>query len=189
MLNLDHSYFMLAAQESSLVSPDQWAGYAVTFIIVLINVAVAFFVIKKFIFKPVLKMIHKREEAMNLELSQAEDAAREAKENLTESKQAIDDARQRAAAIIDEAKEGAEKQSEIIIKKSHEDAAEILAQAEQDAKRMKRVALEEMKDDLSDLAVIIAQRVLGDAVPASNLKQYADKHAAEVVEEEVKKFD
>ncbi|MBP5775601.1 MAG: F0F1 ATP synthase subunit B [Clostridiales bacterium] len=189
MMNIDPRFFMLAAEERSLFGPEEFAGYAVTFIIVLINVVVAFFVIKKFIFKPILKMIHQREEAMNLELSQAEDAAREAKENLTESKQAIDDARQRAAAIIDEAKEGAEKQSEVIIKKSHEDAAEILAQAEQDAKRMKRVALEEMKDDLSDLAVIIAQRVLGDAVPAPELKQYADKHAAEVIEEEVKKFD
>ena len=64
------------AAESSLFSPDQFAGYAVTALLTAVNVLVAYIVIKKFIFKPIVKMIHNREEALNGEL----DAAAKSKE-------------------------------------------------------------------------------------------------------------
>ena len=65
--------------------------------------------------------------------------------------------------------------------------SEILLRAEEDVARMKRVALEEMKDDLTDLAVQIASKVLGDAVDQSNLEASAAKYTDEVIEAEVKK--
>lgn len=188
MMEFETIRLILEAEESSLLSPDQMGGYAVTALFTLINVVVAFLVIKKFIFKPILKMIKGREEALNNELTNAQNLNKEAAENQALSKQTIDDARVRAAAIIDEAKEAAEKQADIIVKKAHEDSAELLAQAESDAKRMKKVALEDMKDDLSDLAVMIAQRVLGDAVPETTLKELSKKHTEEIVEAEVNKL-
>ena len=152
------------AAESSLFSPDQFAGYAVTALLTAVNVLVAYIVIKKFIFKPIEGVV-----AM--------------------SKQTVDDARKKASEILEEAQETANKQSELIIKKANTDASEILLRAEEDVARMKRVALEEMKDDLTDLAVQIARKVLGDAVDQSTLEASAAKYTDEVIETEVKKSE
>lgn len=177
------------ATESSLFSPDQFAGYAVTALLTAVNVLVAYIVIKKFIFKPIVKMIHNREEALNGELDAAAKSKEEAEGVVAMSKQTVDDARKKASEILEEAQETANKQSELIIKKANTDASEILLRAEEDVARMKRVALEEMKDDLTDLAVQIARKVLGDAVDQSTLEASAAKYTDEVIEAEVKKSE
>lgn len=184
---------LLAAEEvtteSSLFSPDQFAGYAVTALLTAINVLVAYFVIKRFIFKPIVKMIHKREEELNGELDAVAKSKEEAEGVVAMSKQTIDEARKKASEILEEAQDNANKQSELIIKKANDDASEIILRAEEDVARMKRVALEDMKDDLTDLAVQIAKKVLGEAVSNSTLEASAAKYADEVIDAEVKKSE
>ena len=83
-------------------------------------------------------------------------------------------------------RKNAEKQADGIVKKAREDAAEILARAEEDAARMKRAAVDELKDDIADLAVQVAERVLGDAVPKNTLRASAKKYTDEITGSEVK---
>ncbi len=186
MLVCNELLFAIDGGESSLFSPDQFAGYAVTALFVVINVIVAFIVLKLFVFKPILKMIRNRQEALNNELDGAASKNEEAAENLSESKKSIENARIKASGIIEEARENAEKQADSIIKKAQEDASEILARAEEDAKRMKRSAMDELKDDIADLAVQVAERVLGDAVPKASLIESAKKHTDDIIGSEVK---
>ena len=176
-----------AETESGLLSADQMAGYAVTALCVIINLAVAFIVIKLFVFKPLFKMIKKRQETLNGELDSATAKNEEADSNLSESKKSIENARITASGIIEEARENAEKQADSIVKKAQDDAAEILARAEEDAARMKKSAMDELKDDIADLAVQVAERVLGDAVPKASLVESAKKHTEALVGSEVKK--
>ena len=174
-------------EESSLFSPDQFAGYAVTIVLTIINVLVGFLVIKFLLYKPLIKMIHKRQEALNAELDAAAKAKEEADKVVAESKKTIDDAKSQAAQILEEARENAGKTTEAVIEKANEEAAKILERAEDDCARMKRVALENMKDDITDLAVEIAEHVIGDAVPRSELMASAQKHTDVFVDAEVRK--
>lgn len=176
------------AAESSLFSPDQFAGYTVTGIVTIINVLVAYFIIKLFVYKPISKAIKNREELIKSQVEEAQKSNEEAKTYVATSKQSIDDARVEASRIIDEAKANADKQSEVIIAKANEDAANILARAEEEAKRMKKAALDEMKDEISDLAVAISSRVLGDVMAADKIKTLANNYTNEVLEEEVNKL-
>ena len=57
--------------ESSLLSEDQLAGYLVTAICVLINVIVAYIIIRLFVFKPLFKMVANRQDKLNGELDDA----------------------------------------------------------------------------------------------------------------------
>ncbi|MCQ2532407.1 MAG: F0F1 ATP synthase subunit B [Saccharofermentans sp.] len=176
------------AQESSLFSPDQFAGYAVTAVITIVNVIVAYIIIKLFVYKPISKAIKNREALIKSQVEEAQKSNEEAKEYAATSKQAIDDARVQASGIIEEAKDSASKQSEVIISKANEDAANIIARAEEEAKRMKKAALDEMKDEISDLAVAIASRVLGDVMAADKIKTLANNYTNEVLKEEVNKI-
>ena len=171
---------VLFEEESSLFSADQMGGYAVTALFTLTNLAVAFFVIRLLFKKLLIPVINKRQEQIN-----ASKAEEEAKQHEEESKQAIEDARVQASEIIENSKENAEKQAAIIKEKANEEAAEILARAESDAKRMKRVALEEMKDEISDLAVVIAGKVIGDIVSEYKLKELSNKYTDEALSNEV----
>ncbi|MCH4153336.1 MAG: F0F1 ATP synthase subunit B [Saccharofermentans sp.] len=178
-----------ASEESSLFSPDQFAGYAVTAVMTAVNLIVAYIVIKRFIVKPILKMIHNRQDALNNELEEATKSKEEADNVVATSKTTIDDARRKAAEIIDEARDNANRQSDLIVKKANEDAASIVDRAEEDVIRMKRVALEDMKDDITDIAVQIAQKVIGDAIPKAQLVESATVHTNEAIEAEVRKSE
>ena len=172
--------------ESSLLSEDQLAGYLVTAICVLINVIVAYIIIRLFVFKPLFKMVANRQDKLNGELDDAIKKNEEAEGHLNDSKKSVEEARIKASGIIEEARENAEKQAESIIKKAQEDAAEILSRAEEDAARMKSNAVDELKDDIADLAVQVAERVLGDVVPKATLVASAKAHTNAVVSAEVK---
>lgn len=176
---------VLFEEESSLFSADQMGGYAVTALFTLTNLAVAFFFIRWLFKKLLLPVINKRQEQINASIDEASKAEEEAKQHEEESKQAIEDARVQASEIIENSKDNAEKQAAIIKEKANEEAAEILARAESDAKRMKRVALEEMKDEISDLAVVIAGKVIGDVVSEYKLKELSNKYTDEALSSEV----
>ena len=173
--------------ESSLFSPDQFAGYAVTAVLTVINVIIAYIIIRFAIYKRILNMIHKRQETLDAELEQARKSKEEADKVVAESKKTIDDAKSQAAQIIEEARENAGKTTEAVIEKANAEAANILERAEDDCARMKRVALENMKDDITDLAVEIAEHVIGDAVPRNELLASAQKHTDVFVDAEVRK--
>ena len=165
MINM-YSMILMAeesAEESSLFSPDQMGGYAATILLTVINVLLVFLFFKFVLFKPILGIIKKREE----------------------SKQAIDDARVEASQILEDARADAEEQAKIIKMKAKEEADEILDRAQSEVLRMKKVSIEQMKDEISDLAVEVAGRVIGDVVEHDKLKDLAVKHTEELVGEEV----
>jgi len=174
-----------SAEQTSLFSADQMGGYAATILVTIINVAVAFIVIKLFVFKPILKAIKNREELIAGELKDAEEAKKEAELNAETSKQIIDDARAEASRILEEAHEDAGKQAQIIKGKASEEAAEMIERAENEVLRMKKVTIEQMKDEISDLAVEVAGRVIGDVVEHDKLTLLARKHTDELAGEEV----
>lgn len=183
-----YSMFMLAeeaAEETSLFSADQMGGYAVTILCTIVNVLVAFIVIKLFVFKPILKVIKNREEQIASQVDAAERSKEEAASNAEVSKQAIDDARAEASQILENARADAEEQAKIIKMKAKEEADEIIDRAQSEVLRMKKVSIEQMKDEISDLAVEVAGRVIGDVVEHDKLKNLAVKHTDELIEDEV----
>lgn len=189
MINLDLIKIVLdAAEEPGLFSPEQLGGYLVTFILAICNVIVAYIVIKFVLFKPIMGIIAKRQALINQSVEDAKKISEDAKVSSEESRKTIEEARIQASEIIDNSKVNADKQGEIILAKANEEAAAIIARAENDAKRIKKAALEEMKDQISDLAVVIAGKILGEVVAEEKLVSMSKKHTNEVLEEEVKKL-
>lgn len=177
-----------AAEEPGLFSPEQLGGYAVTFILAICNVVVAYLVIKFLLFKPIMGIISKRQALIDASVDDAKKVAEDAKNSSEESKKTIEAARIQASEIIESSKVNADKQSEIIIAKANSDASAIIARAENDAKRIKKAALEEMKDEISDLSVVIAQKILGDVIAEDKLNSLATKYTKEVLDDEVNKL-
>ena len=187
MINM-YSIMLLAegaTEEPSLFSADQMGGYAATILLTVFNVILVFIFFKLVLFKPILGVIKKREEQIKANVDNAAKSEAEAAANAEQSKQAIDDARAEASQILEDARADAEDQAMIIKMKAKEEADEILERAQAEVLRMKKVSIEQMKDEISDLAVEVAGRVIGDVVEHDKLKDLAVKHTEELVGEEV----
>ena len=178
-----------AEAETSLFSPDQFAGYAVTAVITIFNILLVFLVFRIFFYKKVMKLINDRQAALDAELDAAKKSKEEAQAIVDSSKETIDEAKRKASEIMEEAKANADKQSKAVINQANEEDSQIIERAEDDAARMKRNAFETMKDDIADLSVQIAGHIIGDAVSKDELKNSAAKHTEEILGQEVAKSE
>lgn len=174
-----------AESESSILSPDQMAHYAVTAIFTIINVLVAYFILKLVLFKPLIKIIKKRKEAIGAQLTSAEEREKSAGEKLDEATRRVDASHEEAMQIIADARSQAEKQSETIIEAARREAQEIRDRAEEDAKRTRKAMLEEMKDEVADLAVSIAGHVVGTCDSSTTQEEIRKKVQEELNSAEV----
>lgn len=178
-----------ADTNTSLLSPDQAAGYLVTALFTIINIVVAYLVLKRFVFKPIIRLMEKRRTEVEEELKVSEDRTRQANTLLAESKKKLEDVRAEAAEILTEARLQAEKQAEMILSASKEDADNLITRSKEEASRMHNAMLENMKDEVADLAVSIASKVVGSIIDEPHQKEMREKILKESLKTEVKDLD
>ena len=176
-------------EKSSLLSPDQFAGYLVTGIATIINLLVAYLILKFALFKPLMKVMKARKESISKQITDAEEKEKQAEEKLDEATRRMDASHEEAMQLIADARTQAEKQSETIIVTAKKEAQDIRDRAEEDAKGTRKAMLEEMKDEVADLAVSIAGRVLAGSEKGAEEVALREKALQELSSSEVKTGD
>ena len=128
----------------SIVNPEPgliiWMS--VTFLTVL-------FLMAKFAWKPILKMIKDREHSIEEALASAEKAKAEIAEGRMEPDRLMKEAREIKEAIIAEAKS-----------KAQAEAEKIMATARETIKNEKMAAITELKNQVAQLSIDIAENIL-----------------------------
>jgi len=175
--------------KTGLITPDQAAGYAVTALFTIINIFVSYLILKRFVFKPIIKLLEGRRVAVEEELKQSEEKKKEANTLLTEAKRRIEESRSEASEILTEARLQAEKQGRMILAGSKEEAENVVSRAKEDSSRIHNAMLEQMKDEVADLAVAIASKVVGSIINESHQKEMNDRIMEETLKAEVKSLD
>lgn len=175
--------------KTGLITPDQAAGYAVTALFTIINIFVSYLILKRFVFKPIIKLLEGRRVAVEEELKQSEEKKKEATALLTEAKRRIEESRSEASEILTEARLQAEKQGRMILAGSKEEAENVVSRAKEDSSRIHNAMLEQMKDEVADLAVAIASKVVGSIINESHQKEMNDRIMEETLKAEVKSLD
>ena len=174
---------------SGLLTPDQFAGYAVTAVWTIINLLIAYVVLKHFVFKPIIKLLNKRREAVLNELEDAANKTASAQALLADATKRIEDSKNDASTIMSDARVQAEKQARTIVNASHAEATTIVERASEDAKRMHNAMLDQMRDEVADLAIAIASKVVGSVIDDTHQKEMSDRIMDETLKAEVKKID
>jgi F-type H+-transporting ATPase subunit b len=141
--------------ELKVISVNIWAILAS-----LANLLILTHILKKFLFKPVKKIVDSRRAAIDEDYAQAR-AAREAAE---ETKRNYDEAMAAAKItgdqIIADASRTAEYRSNEIVAQAREKAAEIRRQAEADAVLERKKAEDEMKHEIADVSTRLTGKLL-----------------------------
>ena len=150
------------------------------FIPACIAFLIIWFLMAKFAWPMVLKMMDDREKKIQGDLDAAEQARTEAEEAKAAYATKIEEAERQAADIVAEAKHEAEVMRSEMLAKAQEDSQAIIAKAHDviDAERAKAMA--ELSGSVVDLSVEIAGKIIGDALDEDEQRQLAIKYLSEV---------
>lgn len=146
-----------------------------TALFVLLNTLAIFFVAKKFLFKPVMKIIKDRQDEIDGMYQAAGDAKKQAEAMRGEYQQKLTAAKQTSERIVKEAVSRGQAREEEILRKANADAAAIMDKASADIALEKKKAINDAKDEISDLAMAIAGKVVGRELNEADQKDLIDR--------------
>ena len=131
-----------------------------TALFILLNTLTIFFVAKKFLFKPVMKIITDRQQEIDNMYADA-GAAKEQAQQLQESyQQKLSAAQETSDRIVKEAVARGQSREEQIIRDANAQAAAIMDKASRDIAQEKKKAINDAKNEISDLAMALAGKVV-----------------------------
>ena len=126
----------------------------------IINFVVLAGALSYFLYKPVLKLLHDREETVKKGIADAEEAA-QAKAHALEEKQAVLAAAQsEAQAVAQRAVAFAQEKESVIISQAEIKASDVIKDAEAKSVLLKEQALKESEAEIAKLAILAAQKIL-----------------------------
>ena len=162
----------------SFIGVDFWTAF-----FVLLNTIVLFLVLKKFLYKPVIRMIESRQKEIDDMYSQADDSRQNAQALKTEYEQKLAEAKQTGEDIVKEAVARGQRREEEILQKAAVDAAAMRDKAQMDIAMEKKKALNDAKNEISGLAIAIAEKVVGREINAQDQNQLVEQFIDELGDE------
>ena len=153
-----------------------------TALFTLFNTVLLFLVLKHFLFKPVMKMIADRQKEID-DLYDAADSAKASAEALeAEYQQKLSVAAETSERLVKEAADRGRLREEEIIRQANREAGAILDKAAADIAQEKKKAINDAKDEISDIAMAIAEKVVGRSLNAADQAGLVDRFIEELGE-------
>ena len=151
-----------------------------TALFTLVNTVVLFFVLKKLLFKPVMKVIDDRQKEIDGMYTDADNAKKTAQAMEAEYRQKLETATQTGEQLVKEATVRGQNREEEIIRNANAQAEAIRAKAEADALQEKKKAINEAKDEISGIALAIAGKVVGRSLDGADQSRLVDSFIDEL---------
>lgn len=153
-----------------------------TVIFAIINFCILVVGLKVFLYKPVCNMLDSRKEEVANNLNSAEEAKLEAQKLRDEYAAQIQNARNEAQDIINQAAKIGEQTKADIVNEAREEAARLTAKAQDEIAREKTEALNEIRNEIADLAVLAASKVVGRTIDVADHQNMVNNFVKEVGE-------
>lgn len=148
----------------------------------LINTLLIFFVAKKFLFGPLQKIIADRQKEVTDTYAQADAAKANAKAMEAEYTQKLAEAGAESERILRDATRQAQAKEEEILRTAQAKAARTMERAQEQIELEKKQAVNDLKDQVSDVALEIASKVLGEDIDGSKHTALIDSFIRELGE-------
>ena len=137
-----------------------------TMIFTWINMAILFTVVKKLLFKPVMKILDRRDAEIRKIYDEANQANEKAVNLEKEYSEKMAQAREEAGEIIKQATLSAQRREQEIISDAQEKATIMTKRAEAEIAQERKKAYQEIKNEISDISVAIAGKMVQREITA-----------------------
>jgi len=141
----------------------------------LVNFAVLLFVIYKFAYGPIMKVLSDRQEKIESGIKNADEAQKKLQEAVAKESEVLKIAREEAQKIINKAEEIGKKNKEEIIIEAKKQTEIILANAEKKIEEEKNKMFAEVKGKIADLVVMATEKLIDEKIDANKDKGLIEK--------------
>ncbi len=145
-----------------------------TALFVLLNTLAVFFVARKFLFKPVVKMVEDRQQEIDDMYEKAELAKNDAQAMQQEYTKRLAEAAETGERMVREAVARGQNREEEILRSANEKVSAMMEKAAADIEREKKKALNDAKDEISVIAIDIAGKVVGRSMDSADQTRLVD---------------
>ena len=145
-----------------------------TALLIFCNFILTFLILKKFLFKPVKKMIDERQQEIDDLYAEGEAKRQEAEQLHAQYEEQLANARAESQQLLREANSSAQSQREEILREAKQEAGAIRDKAAADIELEKKKARNDVKDELSAMAVEIAEKIVAKELNASDQQELVE---------------
>jgi F-type H+-transporting ATPase subunit b len=142
----------------------------------IVNFLIIFYLLKRFLFKPILTMLDKRKLEITENLERADGIAKEEEKIKEKQEKMLADAKREAKTIIEQAK----KQQDVLKKeamvKAHEEAQEIIAKSKAQAEKNTKDQEEQMRKQAVELASAMVTKLVPEILSSDDHKKLIEAH-------------
>jgi F-type H+-transporting ATPase subunit b len=146
----------------------------------VINFLLLLYLLNRFLFKPVLKLLDERETRIKKGLEDAEAAARDRELAQAEREAALDEARKEAQAMIARATKIADDSRAEILAEAKAQAEKVTTRATEEITAEKERAMAELRATVADLALEAAERLVRSDMNAATQRRLVEDFLTEV---------
>jgi F-type H+-transporting ATPase subunit b len=148
----------------------------------VVSFAILLWILYKFAFPPILETLETRERKIKESLDQAEHHRAEAERKMQEYEAKLNLAAKEAEAVLAQAKERAQRMLEENEQRLQADADRIKGDAQREIESERRRAIQEIRSQTTDLALLVAEKVVGRSLNDADHKRLADEALQAVAE-------
>jgi F-type H+-transporting ATPase subunit b len=157
-------------QDLDIISVNIWH-----IVISLANLVILFLILKKLLFKPVKKIVDKRQKEIESEYKKAEKTQAEADAIKAEWEGKMATAEAEADKIISDAVERADSRNEVMLYESREKADQIIRKAKADIERERKDARETIKKEIVDVSEALSEQIIGREINMDDHRDLIDR--------------
>lgn len=146
----------------------------------VVNFLIILYLLKRFLYKPVMSMMRKREDTIKQGLVDAQNAQLKLEETLKKQETMLDQAKQQANAILEDATFQARESAKEIEQKAKQHSEAMLTEAKKEIQRETQRAEKQLSEHVMELATKMLEKSLKTI--------FADKKQDDIITETIKKF-
>ncbi|MBI4256604.1 F0F1 ATP synthase subunit B [Candidatus Uhrbacteria bacterium] len=144
------------------------------FLAQFLNFAVVLFVLWKWVYKPIVKLLEERQEKIERSVKQADDVEKRVRELETEHKEVIATAKSEATKILEEARSASEDRKKELLAKAKEEVKGVVAQGKVQLEAQKEQMIRDAREEIAAIAVEAARKILEDGVDEKKATKLAE---------------
>lgn len=156
-------------QTLDIISVNIWQT-----LISLINLVLLFVILKKFLYKPVMKVLEQRQQELDAQYAAAESAEKQAYETRKSWEEKLSKADEQANAILQNATDNAKYRGERLVAEAKEQADNIIRVAQNEAELERKKATEGIKREIVEVSGALTEKMLEREINAEDHRALID---------------
>ncbi|MHA6481386.1 F0F1 ATP synthase subunit B [Paenibacillus sp. strain BS8-2] len=141
---------------------------------------ILYWLLSKYAFGPLFSIMEQRRKLISEQLSTAEKSRQEAASSMAAQKEALDEARKEAYAIIEQARTTSTKQADDIVQSAKGEASRLKDDALKDIESEKNKAIAALRSEVGGISVKIASKIIEKQVDEKSQEQIVNQYLKEV---------